>query len=129
QRDAREHRILVDFLKQKYAGQRIDLVIAGLSSSLDFALAFRQELFPGVPIVFVGLDQQEVQKRSLPSDVIGVPIKMDLAGTLDLALRLQPETRRVFVVTGSSPFDVSWERVARQTFRPYAEKLEFVYLS
>jgi len=127
--DARERGILVDFLRRKYAGQKIDLVIAGLSSSLDFALAFRQELFPGVPIVFVGLDQQEVQKRSLPSDVIGVPIKMDLAGTLDLALRLQPETRRVFVVTGSSPFDVSWERVARQTFRPYAEKLEFVYLS
>ena len=129
QRDPRERRILVDFLKQKYAGQRIDLVIAGLSSSLDFALQFRQELFPGVPIVFAGLDQQEVEKRSLPTDVIGVPIKMDLAGTLALALRLQPATRRVFVVTGSSPFDAFWERVARQTFRSSEDKLELVYLS
>src|SRR5689334_21613646 len=127
--DARERRILVDFLKQKYAGQRIDLVIAGLSSWLDFALQFRQELFPGVPIVYAGLDQQEVEKRSLPSDVIGVPIKMDLAGTLALALRLQPATRRVFVVTGSSPFDTFWEHVARQTFRPYEDKIELVYLS
>ena len=128
-RDARERRSLVDFLKHKYAGQKIDLVIAGLSSSLDFALEFRRELFPGVPIVYVGLDQQEVQTRSLPADVIGVPIKMDLAGTLDLALRLQPETRQVFVVTGRSPFDVAWERVARQTFRAYESRLEFVYLS
>jgi len=128
-RDTAQRRILVDFLRQKYAGQTIDLVIAGLSSSLDFALEFRQELFPGVPIVFVGVDRQEVQKRSLPADVIGVPMQMDLAGTLDLALRLQPATRRVFVVTGSSPFDVSWERVARQTFLRYEDKLEFVYLS
>jgi PAS domain S-box-containing protein len=127
--DTAQRRILVDFLRQKYAGQKIDLVIAGLSSSLDFALEFRRDLFPGVPIVFVGVDQQEVQKRSLPADVIGVPMKMDLAGTLDLALRLQPATRRVFVVTGSSPFDLSWERVARQTFRTYEDKLEFVYLS
>jgi PAS domain S-box-containing protein len=127
--DAPERRTLVDFLKHKYTGQKIDLVIAGLSSSLDFALEFRQELFPGVPIVYVALDQQEVQKRSLPPDVIGVPIKMDLTGTIDFALRLQPDTRRVFVVTGKSPFDVAWERVARQTFRAYENKLEFVYLS
>ena len=128
-RDPGERRALVDFLRYKYADQKIDLVIAGLSPPLDFALQFRQELFPGVPIVFLGIDQTEVQERSLPADVIGVPVKMDLAGTLDLALRLQPETRRVFVVTGSSPFDTSWERVARQTFRPYEDKLKFVYLS
>jgi signal transduction histidine kinase len=127
--DTSERKILVEFLRRKYAGQKVDLVIAGLSSSLDFALQFRQDLFPGVPIVFVGLDQQEVQARSLPPDVVGVPTKMDLAGTLDLALRLQPETRRVFVITGSSPFDAFWERVARETFRPYEVKLKFVYLS
>jgi signal transduction histidine kinase len=127
--DAAQRRVLVNFLRQKYEGQKIDLVIAALSSVLDFALEFRREVFPGVPIVFLGLDQQEVQKRSLPSDVVGVPIKMDLLGTLELALRLQPLTRRVFVVTGSSPFDVSWENVARQAFRPYEGRLELVYLS
>lgn len=127
--DAGQRRILVEFLRRKYENQNIDLVIAGLSSSLDFALQFRRELFPGVPIVFLGLDQQEVQKRSLPADVIGVPTRIDLAGTLDLALRLQPATRRVFVVTGSSAFDIFWEKVARQAFRAYEASLELVYLA
>lgn len=126
---AGRQRFLAEFLRQKYEGQKIDLVIAGLASSLDFALAYRQELFPGVPVMFAAIDQQEVQKRKLPADVIGASITMDLAGTLDLALQLHPEARRVFVIAGSASFDANWEGVARQLFRPYEDKLEFVYLS
>jgi signal transduction histidine kinase/ABC-type uncharacterized transport system substrate-binding protein len=127
--DARGRDLLVDFLQKKYAGQDIDLIVAGLAPSLDFALQHRQKIFPGVPIVFVGLDEEEVRQRTLPPDVIGAPIKMDVTGTLDLALRLQPETRRVFVIVGSSSFDARWEGAVRQLFRPYESKLEFVYLS
>ena len=119
----------VALLKRKYAGEKIDLVIAGLSAGLDFALKFREDLFPGVPIVFVAVDEREVKARRLPPDVIGVPIRMDLARTLDLALRLHPATRRVFVIAGSSPFDTEWENEARRTFRAHENRVEFVYLS
>ena len=127
--DARSRALLADFLRQKYASQKIDLVVAGLAPSLDFALEYRETIFPGVPIVFAALDEAEVRKRTLPADVIGVPIEMDLVGTLELALRLQPETRRVFVVAGSSSFDEGWQSVARERLRPYEGRLEIVYLS
>src|SRR5262245_28747643 len=127
--DAPGRALLADFLRQKYAGQKIDLLVAGLAPSLDFALEHRQEIFPGVPIVFAALDEAEIPKHTLPPDVIGIPIEMDLAGTLELALRLQPETRRVFVIAGSSSFDARWESVARQRLRPYEGRVEFVYLS
>jgi PAS domain S-box-containing protein len=119
----------VALLQRKYAGRKIDLVIAGLSSGLDFALENRQGLFPGVPIVFTAVDRREIAARRLPPDVIGVPIEMDLAGTLDLALRLHPDTRRVFVVAGSSPFDAAWTAEARQAFARLDGRLEFVYLT
>jgi signal transduction histidine kinase len=121
--------LLPEFLRQKYAGQKIDLLIAGLAPSLDFALEYREKIFPGVPLMFAALDEQEVRARNLPADVIGVPIKMDLVGTLELALRLQPDTRRVFVVVGSSSFDTRWGAVVRQQFRPYENRVELVYLS
>jgi signal transduction histidine kinase len=124
-----QRRFLVDFLRHKYAGQKIDLVMAGLGSSLDFVLQHRDEIFRGIPVVFIAVDQEELQKRKLPPDVVGVPIKMDLAGTLDIALRLHPQTRRVFVIAGSSRFDAYWEAVARRTFRAYEDRVEFVYLS
>jgi signal transduction histidine kinase len=122
--DARGRGLLADFLRQKYVGQRIDLLVAGLAPSLDFALEYRQTIFPGVP-----LDEEEVRKRTIPADVIGIPLEMDLVGTLELALRLQPATRRVFVIAGRSSFDARWEAVARQRFRPYEGRLEVVYLS
>src|SRR5262249_23146415 len=96
---------------------------------LDFALEHRDELFPGVPIIFVAVDQREVKARRLPPDVIGVPIQMDLRGTLDLALRLHPDTRRVFVIAGSARFDTDWEAEARRTVLPYENRLEFIYLT
>jgi signal transduction histidine kinase len=118
-----------EFLRLKYAGRKIDLVITGLSSGLDFALEHRDRIFPGVPIVFCAVDEREVRARELPSDVIGVPLKMDLSATLDLALQLHPDTARVFVIAGKAKFDADWEAEARQTFRAYEHKLEFVYLS
>jgi PAS domain S-box-containing protein len=120
---------LADFLRRKYEGRKIDLVIAGLAPSLDFALRYREQVFPGVPIVFCAVDHREVQARKLPADVIGVPIEFDLAATLDLALRLHPNTRRVFVVAGKAKFDANWVAEARQTFRAYEPRLEFVYLT
>jgi PAS domain S-box-containing protein len=119
----------VSFLRQKYAGRKVDLVMAGLSSGLDFVLDHREQLFPGVPVVYIAVDQREVKSRRLPADVAGVPIRMDLAGTLDIALRLHPGSRRVYVVCGCAPFDADWEGEARRAFGPYEGRLEFVYLS
>ena len=119
----------VALLRQKYAGRKVDLVMAGLSSGLDFVLEHRAELFPGVPVVFVAVDEREAAARRLPPDVVGVPIHMDLGGTLDAALRLHPDTRRVYVVAGRAPFDAEWEARARQAFAPYDGRVEFAYLT
>jgi PAS domain S-box-containing protein len=116
-------------LKQKYDGRKVDLLIAGLSSGLDFVLAHRDDLFPAVPVVHIAVDQREVKARHLPPDVIGVPIWFDLEKTLELALRLHPDTRRVFVVAGSAPFDAEWEAEARRTFQHSEGRIEFVYLT
>jgi len=126
---AERRKALAGFLRKKYAGETIDLVMSVLGPSLEFALEYRDQIFPGVPIVFMDVDEQEVQKHKLPADVIGVPVKLDPEVTLEVALRFHPKTRRVFVITGSAAFDVYWEGVARRTFRPYEGRIEFVYLS
>ena len=58
---------LARFLGRKYAGRRIDLVIAGLSSGPDYALKYRDEIFPGIPIAFCAIDRKEFQSRQLPA--------------------------------------------------------------
>jgi PAS domain S-box-containing protein len=125
--DYQQH--LAEFLRRKYAGRKVELIIAGLAPALDFALKHRDEIFPGVPLVFCAVDQGEVKARTLPRDVVGVPIEFDLAATLDVAIRLHPSTAHVFVVAGKTEFDSSWVAEARRAFRTYEDKLEFVYLT
>jgi PAS domain S-box-containing protein len=124
-----DRRLHLDYLRRKYAGRRADLIIAALSPALDFALEYRAELFPGAPVVYCAVDQREANARKLPPDVVGVPIAMELAPTLDLGLRLHPDTQRVYVVAGKSAFDTDWVAEARQEFRPYEKRVEFVYLT
>src|SRR5207244_951312 len=87
--DANDRLHQIESLRRKYAGRRVDLIIAGLSSGLDFALEHRAKVFPGVPIVFCAVDRRELASRTLPPDVVGAPVEMNLTGTLDLALRLR----------------------------------------
>jgi PAS domain S-box-containing protein len=121
-------RLQVAYLRQKYAGRKIELVIAVLSSALDFTLAHRADLFPGAPVIYCAVDQREIGKRDLPAGVIGVSTRVDFPATLNIARRLHPHARRVFVVAGASPFDTDWADEVRRAFSPYEQGLEFEYL-
>jgi len=95
-------------LQRKYRALTLDVVIALSSRALRFAVQNRADLFPGTPIVFVGVDQTALGDLELDDDVTGVWLNTDWAGTLDAALRLQPGTRRVVVINGSGAFDRAW---------------------
>jgi hypothetical protein len=43
---------VVRYLRARYTARKPDIVIAVASSALELALAHRDELFPGIPIVF-----------------------------------------------------------------------------
>jgi PAS domain S-box-containing protein len=127
--DDQYQRQLAEFLRRKYASLKIDVIIVGLAPSLDFLLKNRDEFFPEVPVVFGAIEQREVKARKLGLGVVGVPMKVDLAPTLELALRLHPNTRRVIVVAGRAKTDTYWEAEARRAFGAYEDKLELVYLT
>ena len=44
---------LRDYIRRKFEGRRIDVVVANATPALQFVLRFREELFPRVPIVFL----------------------------------------------------------------------------
>ena len=103
---------LRDFLKRKYAGRRFDALIAASSQALGFVKANRDELFAGVPVVFATSPSVETElgRTKVPEPrSTGVTSATDLARTLTMVTQLQPETKRVFVVSGSSAFDKLYE--------------------
>ena len=122
-------RTLRDHFRRKYAGKHLDLIVAVMSPSLDFLLRNGESIFPGVPIVFCGADTSDLEGKTLRANITGVLVKRVFAPTLDLALRLHPQTRHVFVVGGASPFDRRLQASVRRELRPYDGRLVITYLT
>ncbi len=111
----REHdRRLAEFLRGRYAGKTIDVIISPGPLALEFLLRHRSDLFPAVPIVYCVLTSEEVTSLAPPADVIGVPEDFDPRPTIEMALRLHPRARELVFVTGASRFDKVWEERLRR---------------
>ena len=117
----------LSLFRKKYGNRKIDLLMAAGADALDFALRFRQLLLPAVPIVFYNVAEDTLPQREFGPGIAGAVLRFNVAGTLDLATRLQPSSRRVVIVSGTSPYDRNWLRRAREALRAYEGRLEISY--
>jgi PAS domain S-box-containing protein len=85
-------------IQSTYAGVKLDLVIAVSSQAIHFAMQYRDKIFPGVPIVITQVDRREIEGQIWPR-VTGLTFSMGIGETIDLALRLQPDTKAVSVIS------------------------------
>jgi len=120
---------LRDFYKEKYKDKKIDVVIAALSPSLNFALAHMREIAPAAPIVFCGVDPRDIDGKDLGENVTGVLVRRDFTGTLESALRMQPDTRDVVFIAGTSAFDQQLAQAAKEQLRPLENRVSISYLT
>jgi signal transduction histidine kinase len=121
--------LLKGYLREKYANKKIDVAVAIFGAAFDFLLKNGDAIFPGAPLVFCGIDRRELGDRSLPPHVRGVLLKREFAPTLEIALSLHPDTKRVTVVAGTSEFDTRLLDQARKQFGAYESRLAFTYLT
>jgi signal transduction histidine kinase len=105
---------LLALLTKKYRALPIDVVVTVTKPAFDFYLRHGQQLWPGARLVFHGLPDPGNQLPTVPPNAIGLVNRDDFAGTLDLARRLQPNARRILMVSGVSPLDLELEQRARQ---------------
>jgi hypothetical protein len=99
-------RIVEQFLRDKYAANPPDAIVAVGQFALAFVVRHWPQLFSGVPVVHAGVERPILQTLGpLPGDVIGVEAGYDLPGTIRLALLLHPVRKHFVVVTGSSDRD------------------------
>lgn len=96
---------MIDLLRDRYGNQRFHMVVTTGYQALKFALAHRDELFPGVPLAYCGIERHQLQDRPLPPDVSGVALFYDFGRTIELALKLQPDLKEAVCVFGTSEFD------------------------
>jgi PAS domain S-box-containing protein len=123
---------VADFLRRKYIGMEVDAIIAVYPQAVDFLLANRLTLFPGVPIIASIITRSYAEKLEhspVRRFVTGTIMGDNITGVMDVALRMRPATKRVALVAGTTPNDAYSEQIFRQGLRPYAGTLELIDLT
>lgn len=91
------------FFIYKHRDKHYDLILCSDDTAIQFILSIRDQLFPGVPVVFCGMNLylpiQEFEKYFAKySNVTGVCESADFRGSTEMALRLFPHPRQVAIV-------------------------------
>jgi PAS domain S-box-containing protein len=120
---------LVALLAKKYGALHVDVVVTVTQPALDFFKRHGEQLWPGARLVFQGLPDPAIEPLTLPPNAIGLVNRDDFGGTIDLARRLQPNARRILVISGVSSLDLELERGARQVVPPMAGTAAVEFLS
>ncbi len=94
-----------EFLRQKYAGQNLDLVVAFMGRDFNLTNEIPAVVFSHIPVVFVAVSELAVPEGLRQPGFSGIIQRYDVAGTFSLIFRLQPETHRVVVISGVSASD------------------------
>jgi PAS domain S-box-containing protein len=119
---------LIQTLRHSYQGQKLDLVVAHHYPALQFVSHHRREVFEGVPVVFMDVASLRLQNLDLASGITGVTSEYDIRSTLDLALRLSPDTKNVAVIGANSTYGQLWLDRADEELRLHADTLNDIDL-
>lgn len=112
----------------KFRQERFDAVIIADDSALRFALKYYDDLFPGTPVVFCGINNLEPGMLDNRPEFTGVLENVDVADTLKIALALHPDARRVYVINDLSASGRGLHKEIAKAASAFATRAEFVFL-
>lgn len=119
----------VQFLLNRYAAARPDLVVVVAAPALRFYLRHRQWLFPDTPLLVTGIDQRVLKTMKLGASDRAVSLNLDFPRIAESILQLLPETTTLAFVVGASPFERFWLRELQTDLAPLADRVKLVWLS
>ena len=116
------------YLSAKYADRQPDVVIALGEESTRFIVRNRGGLADHARIIFGGFSRATANDLKLPNDVIGAVSEFGILKTAELARRLQPRARHLYIIGGSADFDRAWLATARTDLAVFSRDYETTYL-
>lgn len=89
-------------LRRKFIGITPTVILVSDDAAFDLMLALRDKHFPGVPLVFCGVNNFKDERLAGHTAVTGVTEEFDITGTVDVALKLHPDARHMAVISDST---------------------------
>lgn len=121
-------RKMYELYRVKYADIRFDAVIVADDGAYQFMQVRHKDLFPMTPCVFCGISEFNPDDLDNWQDCTGVVEAYDIRSTLDMALRLHPETSRLVVINDRSITGVSNKHRVLEALFAYEDRLSVTFL-
>jgi len=103
----------LELLQHKYQDEPPHVIITSDDYAYHFLITHGEKLFPGVPVVFCGVNVFNPETLIGKTNFTGIKEGMEIEGNLDLILALQPNTQRIIMLadaTGLGARMVAWAK-------------------
>lgn len=120
---------IFNLIKQKYGRIKFDLIIVSDNDALLFTIKHYQRLFYGVPVIFCGINNfKDSLIEKYRKWFTGVAEETDIKGTLDIALKLHPNTQRVYIINDITTTGLAMKKAFLEIFPEFSNKITFIML-
>ncbi|MGX5173848.1 diguanylate cyclase [Aliikangiella sp. IMCC44653] len=113
----------------KYAKVKFDAIISTDDHALDFLITFKDEIFPGIPIIFSGLNAYSENRLQGKSNITGIYESYDVVGTIQLMLKLHPETRLITTISDETRSGKIFATLIEKAKPKFRQQVSFNHIS
>ncbi|MDP3429619.1 MAG: hypothetical protein Q8R89_04725, partial [Desulfomicrobium sp.] len=89
-------------LRRKFSRITPSVILVSDDAAFDLMLALRGKHYPGVPLVFCGVNNFNDERLAGHVAVTGVTEDFDIKGTVEIALKLHPNAKHMAVISDST---------------------------
>lgn len=120
---------LVEFLTARFAQVRPDVVIPVGRRGVEFVVRHGDAFIGGIPVVYCCTPAELTGAQHIPPGTRGIELAYDWVGTFALAQRLQPNARRVVIISADTGNNLTRDGEAMKALMPLLHKYDVRYLT
>ncbi len=120
---------LAELYQYKYRKRRFDAIISSDDHAFRFLLTHHKALFPQSPVVFCGVNYFRDASIADTDHFTGVVESFSIKGTIDGALVISPEIRRIYAVVDKTVTGKANRKLLDAVIPQYAGRVQFEYIT
>lgn len=118
---------LLALYREKYKDVPISLILSSDNNAYDFLLEYKDDLFPGVPLVFCGVNDFDDASLEGVKGITGVAEIMSSRDTVEAILRLHPDTREIFVINDYLKTGRAWRATIERNLAVFKDRVRIAH--
>jgi len=111
----------------KYKDIKFDLILSSDNNAFDFLRNNRNDIFGKVPVSFSGVNFFKDSDLDGYVKYTGITEEFDVIGTLNLALKLKPNTKEIFIINDYLKTGIAWRKTIEERLVNFNKDIKITY--